>query len=508
MYIEYNSGVVMYDLKTLNRRPIRVDVAVSSYYTNELRHGSDGGCLVATSDTSISNSICLTHNNSDNWHGSNSSSSGQILFSNGDIYIRSSSGKIISISNYFYMQNLDSESGSNVGNSYVVIDRTTGKLYNRPITTTTNDPHKIINNQNNGYLYFTKYQYDDASVCITHNNNYNWHGLGNVSPSSGQILFTNGTISIRSTNAVQFVVSEAFYMYNVSIETGGEDVANSYLVYKSGNGSYSGKLYSRPLRNPTVVSNNRYVGYLSFTKYQYDDASVCITHNNNYNWHGLGNVSPSSGQILFTNGTISIRSTNAVQFVVSEAFYMYSLASERAGDEGDAYVVINVGTKKLYYYYTGSDDRRKHNEVKINNALETIMKLEGFRYDMTETMYPIDYNGEIKDNYRKEAGFIAQSVLKIDELKFTVKGGDYLDNSNNLVEKSYQLNYNAIFTYSVVAIQELKRDSDNKDIIIAEQKNEIDSLKEKNLVLENKVEILKNKLNELLTESGKETINF
>ena len=136
------------------------------------------------------------------------------------------------------------------------------------------------------------------------------------------------------------------------------------------------------------------------------------------------------------------------------------------------------------------------------------MKLEGFRYDMTETMYPIDYNGEIKDNYRKEAGFIAQSVLKIDELKFTVKGGDYLDNSNNLVEKSYQLNYNAIFTYSVVAIQELKRDSDNKDIIIAEQKNEIDSLKEKNLVLENKVEILKNKLNELLTESGKETINF
>lgn len=123
-------------------------------------------------------------------------------------------------------------------------------------------------------------------------------------------------------------------------------------------------------------------------------------------------------------------------------------------------------------------------------------------------MYPADHTGEITERHRKEAGFIAQSVLKIDELKFTVKGGDYLDSSNNLVEASYQLNYNAIFTYSVVAIQELKRICDNKDIKIEEQKNEIDSLKEKNLELENKVDILKNKLNELLSESGKETINF
>jgi len=397
MYIEYNSDLVMYDLKMINRRPIRVEVAGEagfSNFTNQLKRAYDTGYLQATSDPNISNSICLTHNNSDNWHGSNPSSSGQILFSNGNIYIRSSSGKIISISNYFYMQNLDSESGSNVGNSYVVIDRTTGKLYNRPIT------------------------------------------------------------------------------------------------------------------NPTIVSNNSYVGYLSFTKYLHDDSSVCITHDNNYNWHGMTKESASSGQILFHYGAVHIRSTYPVQFGLSDSFYLYGLASEKEGDEGDAYVRFNTVTNKLYYYIPGSDDRRKHNEVKINNALETIMKLEGFRYDMTETMYPIDYNGEIKDNYRKEAGFIAQSVLKIDELKFTVKGGDYLDNSNNLVEKSYQLNYNAIFTYSVVAIQELKRDSDNKDIIIAEQKNEIESLKEKNLVLENKVDILKNKLNELLTESGKETINF
>lgn len=202
------------------------------------------------------------------------------------------------------MQNLDSESGSNVGNSYVVIDRTTGKLYNRPITT--NDPYKILNNRNNGYLYFTRYQYDDSSVCITHNNHYDWHGLNKTSPSSGQILFANGTVTIRSSNPVQFGLADAFYLHGlVSENVGTVDEGDAYVVYNSGHGVYSGK---------------------------------------------------------------------------------------------------------LYYYRPGSDHRRKHNEVKINNALETIMKLEGFRYDITETMYPIDYNGEIKDNYRKEAGFIAQSV--------------------------------------------------------------------------------------------------
>ena len=46
------------------------------------------------------------------------------------------------------------------------------------------------------------------------------------------------------------------------------------------------------------------------------------------------------------------------------------------------------------------------------------------------------------------------------------------------------------------------------DVIVQEQKNEIESLKDKNLELENKVDILKNKLNELLSDSGKEIVTF
>jgi hypothetical protein len=204
-----------------------------------------------------------------------------------------------------------------------------------------------------------------------------------------------------------------------------------------------------------------------------------------------------------------LRSKENKEMIIGDYFYMRYITPDGIGsDQGDSYLVWNSISHRIYYSFIGSDDRRKHNEVKINNALETIMKLEGLRYDMTETMYSADYNGEITERHRKEAGFIAQSVLKIDELKFTVTGGDYLDSSNNLVENSYQVKYDSIFTFGIVAIQELKRECDNKDTVIQQQKNEIDSLKDKNLELENKVEILKNKLNELLSESGKETINF
>ena len=272
----------------------------------------------------------------------------------------------------------------------------------------------------------------------------------------------------------------------------GIDIETDYSRF-SGYADYTHKL-----------NNSNNTSYLKTTKYKYDQDSVCITHNNADEWdHGT----PVTSQILFYNGRLWLKSNGRCQFYIGEHFSMSNLTEETA-DEGDAYVVYNTSSEQLYYYKTGSDDRRKHNEVKINNALETIMKLEGFRYDMTSSMYPAGHTGEITEIHRKEAGFIAQSVLKIDELKFTVKGGDYLDSSNNLVEKSYQLKYDSIFTFGIVAIQELKNICDNKDIKIEQQKNEIDSLKEKNLELENKVDILKNKLNELLSDSGKETINF
>ena len=147
-----------------------------------------------------------------------------------------------------------------------------------------------------------------------------------------------------------------------------------------------------------------------------------------------------------------------------------------------------------------SDDRAKHEEVNITNGLEIIRQLQPKKYKKTDY---INYAGnfEIIDNmWDWEAGLIAQEVKNIPDLNCFVKGGDTYVN-DELVQNAYYLLYNDIHTYNIAATKEL-------DIIVQEQKNEIDSLKDKNLELENKVDLLKNKLNELLSDYGKEIITF
>ena len=89
---------------------------------------------------------------------------------------------------------------------------------------------------------------------------------------------------------------------------------------------------------------------------------------------------------------------------------------------------------------TGSDDRLKHNEKPITNALDIIDKLEAKQYFKTTEMYdashdfeldasgnPLDASGnplEKGKDYRIENGLIAQDLLKIPELSFVVSGGD------------------------------------------------------------------------------------
>ena len=96
-----------------------------------------------------------------------------------------------------------------------------------------------------------------------------------------------------------------------------------------------------------------------------------------------------------------------------------------------------------------SDDRMKHNEIDISNGLEIINKLNPQFYQKTETFKTENYRGILIEPYTYEAGFIAQEVENISELRFTVNRGD-----DTL---PYTLNYNNIFTYGMAAIQELDK---------------------------------------------------
>jgi hypothetical protein len=129
-----------------------------------------------------------------------------------------------------------------------------------------------------------------------------------------------------------------------------------------------------------------------------------------------------------------------------------------------------------------SDDRVKHNEEIITGAIDTIKKITPKKYFKTSELYdadhdfdlnsdgnPIDENGEAVSCV-VEAGVIAQEVLGVDELKFTVTP-ELKDEEGN-ISAPHSLNYNSLFTYAIAAIQE--------------QQTIIEDLKARIEILENK----------------------
>ena len=102
-----------------------------------------------------------------------------------------------------------------------------------------------------------------------------------------------------------------------------------------------------------------------------------------------------------------------------------------------------------------SDDRLKHNETTLTNALGTLRQLTPTQYLKSKEI-GVD---EPVESMTEEAGFIAQEVLQIPELRFAVSHGDYTVTSDDgevtTVTRPYHLSYNSILTYAVKAIQEL-----------------------------------------------------
>ena len=111
-----------------------------------------------------------------------------------------------------------------------------------------------------------------------------------------------------------------------------------------------------------------------------------------------------------------------------------------------------------------SDDRVKHNEQVITNAVSAIKQLVAKKYFKTKELYepnhnfnldgngtPVGENGQAID-CKVEVGVIAQDVANIPELAFAVSSDEV--NENGEVVKPHGLDYNSLFTYAVAAIKE------------------------------------------------------
>jgi hypothetical protein len=134
---------------------------------------------------------------------------------------------------------------------------------------------------------------------------------------------------------------------------------------------------------------------------------------------------------------------------------------------------LNYNGASVYYGNPPSalsDDRIKFNETNITNALKVIRKLSPERYTKRLPTQTIGV---------EEAGFIAQEVMAIPELKFAVKHPEKETLAGDPNTRYYAVTYDSIFTYAVAGLKEL-------DTIVQAQAQLIKALEARIKTLESK----------------------
>ena len=164
-----------------------------------------------------------------------------------------------------------------------------------------------------------------------------------------------------------------------------------------------------------------------------------------------GNLTVTGGDVTMTNG-------NGDSFL----FYDNYLECRVNTDQFSRLKFwFNSGTLGLRatiaqnYTNNWSDDRLKHNETFISDALSTLNQLQPISYYKTTEFY--EYNkvfasDEIPSDAVYESGFNAQDVKQIPELTHLVSGEETDSEGNNT---PLAVSYTNLHAFSVKAIQEL-----------------------------------------------------
>ena len=139
--------------------------------------------------------------------------------------------------------------------------------------------------------------------------------------------------------------------------------------------------------------------YISINKLNVNDIS-CDTINDN---RLIFDTSLVINSDISVNGSIIVPSINS--FITTSGY-------------------LQTTTSDTNVQLVTSDDRLKHNEEPIENALSVIEQLQPLIYQKTDTFLPANYTGPLNQHYFIEAGLVAQHVATIPQLNFSVIPGD------------------------------------------------------------------------------------
>ena len=294
---------------------------------------------------------------------------------------------------------------------------------------------------------------------------------------------------------------------------------SSSLDFTSNVNFTSGVNFTNNVDFQNDISINNNLDVLNFL-HVHGDASI----NNNLDvsnfLHVHGDASINNNldvsNFLHVHGDVSINNNLDVSNIVSSnnMIYVNTISMEIIGN---LTISGNIDVKGIYkqnnkelsnntidpanenYANIISDDRLKHNEIAINNGLDIIRQLQPQFYQKTKTFKDIDFSGILNEPYILEAGLIAQEVLEISDISYTV----FLGNESI----PYSLNYNNLFVYGLAAIKELDNIINNKNSSLenislenVNLENIQNLIKSQNMLINNmnnKINYLENKINNI-----------
>lgn len=398
-----------------------------------------------------------------------------------------------------------------------------------------------VTNQTGEVVYFKAYNKNDtgdstdfnyAGSCLF----IGFHGDSlNPSSQTGFCLYYDGdgtSLSVdRDLFADKATMGNTNYTANRRFKglthfyTDNDSTTNEPIINISARSSHVGPYFSvgentgtdngNPLTNSIgstfIINNDGYVGINNNSPSCELDVDGDVNINSELTVGDLTTV-PTTGLIVngrfrFSGTSSSSNFTNAysqITYATGRLYISYAsdLSDPSTVDTTTGYVEISHDLRATGDVYSNgtvltSDNRIKHNESTLQNALEDIRQLTPLHYFKTNRQYekdhdfslnelgePLDLSGIVltkNKHYKLESGFIAQDVYEIPNLNFAVTFGDASFNdasmSINDVSDTLGLDYNSITVHAIAALQEVDREQQADKVRIAELETEVTTLK-------------------------------
>ena len=325
-------------------------------------------------------------------------------------------------------------------------------------------------------------------------NNLDIHGKLDI---SGYLQSTDSAVSTPYTSLN--VTNSLFISITTALSRGNTTgITMNTLVYDNDTwiAYVHNSNYTKMIRIKAIYQNNTvYIGITEskffsgsqtsdYIKTNWGSATTAVIYPTNSNGYGANVVISIFGA---QQTAIDLNDVSTIQNTPNSSWDVFTnITSSQIYTENnsvDFTADVHIETFTYGTSNQSSDDRIKHNEEPITNALSILAKITPKHYFKTgSTLYDASHNFALNDqnhplsesgspllfkkDYTIETGIIAQEIQSIPELKFAVQNTTPLG-----------VDYNSIHCTHIAATKELHQLVQSQQTIIEEQQQEIEHLK-------------------------------